>query len=1829
MAEKSMPESRVDPGGPRTSEPSPGSAREDQGPLRGCEAPRERKKPRREKLDPSQLPVPPPDPETNVFDEAFTRHKAQVEAEALRKEGEFLDYLMDLPSPPGVEVPPCLSRSTSTFAASLGRAEDAFDHLDRLYSLMEQVLNLRDRNSKLCRRIRELERLRALKSAHLDLERAALAGEELVLPEEDAAFAECLLAAMLATAPEPTPKRNLRPPLPRQRSRSLAVDLPGSFSPGDVGRFSRRSTPGNGGNKRAVGLGRPPKVSKWTKVKAAFKWERAYTGGDHVENDVSRFLRVPENNDGSVVSGSSPRTAEMSAPPTPGTLSSSSSTEDIFHGSNKSTSNNSGQLSPRSREDGRDEEPGRRSRSLGGDASIPHSIAFFASTSKDVGRPRIQITGERSPAPASPRKPSGQENEVVDLATRRLTPTLTITVPSNEELRCTSSPESVSPLLTLLLDSGEERSPSEEFDSPKRPPTTSQNESSQFSVTRSRTCQEVPSEFRRQRSVKAESQTSSPKTQRHDSKWNKVKKAFLTNAASIPSSPNRISSFFDESDGLASYNASAEDLENDLASSAIQAEIQRNYQLLHEKLSAEFYRKLAEWDKLKSGSPASSPQPLVQETRDSRGGNPSRSSAGLRMLGEEQLTPEFKKKLREWKRIKKGECSPTSCEQQAARKRITDWQLWRPPKVDSKSEEYAKTHLSEDFIKKMEEWKRIKASRWEDQESSCRDPGKTGKTWKNVEDKDFRVLERELGKIEREHQKIERQREKFLDREARLSKLRRVVSSSPQKKEILVHTSTGFYRFEGISRKFTKKLYEWEKSQGISPESSTFRLLHPATRCPLGLTTVNASYESGVRQMLKRSKSVGSVVEGSVREETPIRQPSSLSLNDVENLETECIVDDSQMGSEPVITEEETTEDIAVDDSEPEAMIVDIEDVIEETASPMAELRPRQTPIYCVAASETTSIAVPLGTVTASHEPSPVILVQAGEVRPVSSRPKGPKQGSPLQGTRAPPERASTSKDSLEGDASTPEEAPRSIDVQTEHENRTAGGDQNGGSGAIGRPEEGPSEGGQRERDLAEVKRIIQDFCKASGGALRGQGDVLEGEVGGPGDCRYSGNLLGAEIQREDSCRTNDGTRDGTSDPEEQNSGRSPMSSNGTNKRIHSAENLPNGEYRGTGTGQSPQFKEKVPRTEGNLKGTNAENCKKRTAVFNEKGIARRTTSCGKDGISRMRFEDPLGPMIGAEEDDVVITVDRDIRQKRVLKTRRLTDTQVGYKWCAKEVGNEDNIQESCRNDALTVSAFSDNPSVEKIVINESTLNRIVVRTANTETRSSQDQTRTNAGTSGTNAFSTFQDSSSKKERNGATRNVFVKTKRMIFSPFRRDSKGRTPETQGNEVEEEASSGQMLQSGARTCEERSRSNSEFLGDPRRKKMDLDPENGKVDLGIRKMDLDPRRPPIPQSPVPARKEYRKSSPKTTPAPSIRMMIQRYNQKLEDAGSPGSSGSGSPIWRSPASERRVRTRTERYQEEVRRAIEGHPRNKEVFKSASAGIIGNVGGSSGWMETPAKREILKSTSANFGAISSSSSLFSSRINVPVEDALDISATSRRSPSAGTEKKHLEDQPPEGFSQSILPRVPTMEVPSSTIPMGNRGNGGTRSVVSSRSSMSHLDAEEAVQEEGERSSSRTRAMRIRRAKQDFLSRGPGCYSHDPQMHREDAEGTSKLEEQDEAPRSDLFKSASAGMINVDQDTFERLNLNRGYESLPRAPKTGELTSRLGQIASRFRRSRLKRSKDKERDGRMSAVSMLCRQSLLVDIRDQTTKSCPSTPAFQREEEDEKERLGKHRVSH
>lgn len=124
----------------------------------------------------------------------------------------------------------------------------------------------------------------------------------------------------------------------------------------------------------------------------------------------------------------------------------------------------------------------------------------------------------------------------------------------------------------------------------------------------------------------------------------------------------------------------------------------------------------------------------------------------------------------------------------------------------------------------------------------------------------------------------------FDDKSEGFSKLRALVIE-PINKEIVVKTSEGTMKFQGISRKFTRKLYEWEKAKGIAPESSTFALLHPEYKAILENDAAEKS--SREKSGLKRCLSVDSVKPAPTNVDVQLshhHQQSSLSLNDVENL---------------------------------------------------------------------------------------------------------------------------------------------------------------------------------------------------------------------------------------------------------------------------------------------------------------------------------------------------------------------------------------------------------------------------------------------------------------------------------------------------------------------------------------------------------------------------------------------------------------------------------------------------------------------------------------------------------------------------------------------------------------------------------------------------------------------------------------------------------------------------------------------------------------------------------------------------------------------------------
>lgn len=262
----------------------------------------------RKKYDNVKLPTPPPDPRADKNENCC--------------EKEFLEYLDQLQ-----KQIPSYSRSASHLASAL-ITEDAFDHLERLYKLMEQMLELRAQNAKLHRKIRDLEHLNNLQKMHRDVE--SLPEDELCPElEKDTAFAETILESILQEPKQQMKQKNsLRHSIMKKnRNRSCsATDKPLGLETMEVGDHQRRASLCVDNVKKSS------KVSKWTRVKAAFKWEKASStvidtkSLDSGVSDVARYLRVPSINDDAGHSPSDSGAAEIS---TPGSLSSASSHENL------------------------------------------------------------------------------------------------------------------------------------------------------------------------------------------------------------------------------------------------------------------------------------------------------------------------------------------------------------------------------------------------------------------------------------------------------------------------------------------------------------------------------------------------------------------------------------------------------------------------------------------------------------------------------------------------------------------------------------------------------------------------------------------------------------------------------------------------------------------------------------------------------------------------------------------------------------------------------------------------------------------------------------------------------------------------------------------------------------------------------------------------------------------------------------------------------------------------------------------------------------------------------------------------------------------------------------------------------------------------------------------------------------------------------------------------------------------------------------------------------------------------------------------------------------
>lgn len=286
------------------------------------------------KYDKDRLPTPPPDPTKEIVSK-----QEQTEKE---KENDFLSYLDSLQM---VAQHPALAQSTSIFSPAIA-SEDAFDHLERLYKLMDQMLSLREQNARLHRKIRDLEYLSKLHKLQMGLDNNILNEDFSGDIDQDATFVEGVFDSILNNAKKDaklkanTQSKFRQSILRKQRNRSCSINIespPLDSERSFVYKSSRRTSEIPSENQLKAS-----KVSKWTKVKAAFKWEKASptvaSAKSHdsglggmlpVNMEVARYLRVPSVSDEAGLSPSDSGAAEVS---TPGSLSNASSADDVHKG---------------------------------------------------------------------------------------------------------------------------------------------------------------------------------------------------------------------------------------------------------------------------------------------------------------------------------------------------------------------------------------------------------------------------------------------------------------------------------------------------------------------------------------------------------------------------------------------------------------------------------------------------------------------------------------------------------------------------------------------------------------------------------------------------------------------------------------------------------------------------------------------------------------------------------------------------------------------------------------------------------------------------------------------------------------------------------------------------------------------------------------------------------------------------------------------------------------------------------------------------------------------------------------------------------------------------------------------------------------------------------------------------------------------------------------------------------------------------------------------------------------------------------------------------------
>ncbi|KAG5671794.1 hypothetical protein PVAND_001970 [Polypedilum vanderplanki] len=825
-----------------------------------------------------------------------------------------------------------LMNRTQTSIVQLIQIKESLHQLDSLHQIVEQLLMVQEQNYQMRKRLKTVKTLSALKEMEIQINsdpekfmKSSGFFEDGSDIENEGEFEQNMqdLEAMLAASKSASNKRNASK---KHRSKSI---------------ISEENSMPLKENNRNYPLRRQsavsdfkPKVSKWTKVKAAFKWEKTNTlhlseskSSDSIlspnNDNYKNFLKVPSTqaacqscSGDSVISTSSGKVLTATTPEISSAHSSDENDEMI-------KARNFNFIRPPSFHD--DE---RRSHSLDGELTFgANSQSLEKSNSKNSKSAWSKVKGIVT------NRNSRKSIKSTDSASRDISPIDIIEVQSDSVSspnHSSSSPNNFNlgvPEIDLCPTSDENEN--KRFDdgrllmrsSVKQPRRSSKKsklipeieslpEDEAFESSKSR---QLPSPLILKKDL---SETDSVEGTNITPN---LKKFFYPKNLSVsdPNSPLKTQEFFSENDFSSgadndysfSFSEPLSPLKrgsnNSSRSSRQQDEIMKNYHELQRKIKLEFENKQQEWSKIRPLMVQlnNSVPSYLKEEDLSLPSTPKNAIENL-MLNEENLSADFKRKLEEW-RVKKGQQSGSG------KKQAPDWQLWKTGQMKFENQGLIALpdakDLPEEFQKKLNEWKQMKAE--------GRSPPYNHQT--SVQEK----LKRQFSKTDKSSSSNESsmKRTKTQSTEACEEELPPQLKSIKSANEIVVQTSDGLMKFKGISRSFTRKLYEWEKAKGIEPESdsSTFAFLHPKYQVQVDEYESN-DLENGC---MKRALSVDSI-KPVPHSSQMSHQPSSLSLNDADNLKEP---NEKKASSDiEIYCDGKRKEDSMLE--EPEAVIVEVED---------------------------------------------------------------------------------------------------------------------------------------------------------------------------------------------------------------------------------------------------------------------------------------------------------------------------------------------------------------------------------------------------------------------------------------------------------------------------------------------------------------------------------------------------------------------------------------------------------------------------------------------------------------------------------------------------------------------------------------------------------------------------------------------------------------------------------------------------------------------------------------------------------------------------------------